>query len=482
MHGITASDLPQSLISRILQHVPLQQRLCSCALVCSTWAAAATAATSIITVQLLPGQLTDLQSWMKQHGQSLQQLEVNKKHTFRLDPARSVPEQQLQLQLPGLDVSGFLPCMQPGVPQQSQQRAMRHLPPGASSSAAAENSHQMAGASNGSAAATCTSSAVAAGTSSSASSSDRAAAGDNKGGGGRNRGRDRAQTDSASGTSSSSSCMAGCLQPLPCLQQLRLSGITASSCSHFLELAQLTTVTLLELGSLQSPGWYYQPDNQPSPTSLVSALLSGMPRLQDLCMNCMGLEPDVLTALSSSNLTALRLSLTLDHQGDLDGARPPCVPSWPGLSQLSQLRTLHISVNGFDAAVLASMPLLQQLSLYDCAIHAGLPDRDSSPRADEALLTALATLQHLQKLCLDKNYHYNNSVQLPQRCRPELYAALTASSQLTSLYVSKHGIPPWVLGGAQYVFPAGRQWQHLQEVHLEVDTGMLGMQRVLIQH
>jgi hypothetical protein len=51
----TAADqLPEALVARILQHVPLQQRLASCALVCKAWAPAAAAATNKLSLTVRP--------------------------------------------------------------------------------------------------------------------------------------------------------------------------------------------------------------------------------------------------------------------------------------------------------------------------------------------------------------------------------------------------------------------------------------------
>jgi hypothetical protein len=47
--AMTSVELPWGVLIHILQHVPLQQRLSSCAVVCKAWAAAAVAATSSIS-------------------------------------------------------------------------------------------------------------------------------------------------------------------------------------------------------------------------------------------------------------------------------------------------------------------------------------------------------------------------------------------------------------------------------------------------
>ena len=64
-----APELPAALWAQVLQHVPLQQRLSRCALVCKAWAAAAAAATVDIKVQLFGDEkLAALQSWLHRHS------------------------------------------------------------------------------------------------------------------------------------------------------------------------------------------------------------------------------------------------------------------------------------------------------------------------------------------------------------------------------------------------------------------------------
>lgn len=56
---------------------PAQERLSTCALVCSTWAAAGAGASKALVVQLRSqAQADNLSAWLDQHGPSIQHLSV----------------------------------------------------------------------------------------------------------------------------------------------------------------------------------------------------------------------------------------------------------------------------------------------------------------------------------------------------------------------------------------------------------------------
>jgi DNA-binding transcriptional ArsR family regulator len=90
---VTASlqihDLPSALLARILQLLSQHNRLSSCATVCKSWAAAAAAATTVVSIRrAVPVRFRTFQPWLQQHGSQLVTLSV-----------RSVTR-DLQLQLP----------------------------------------------------------------------------------------------------------------------------------------------------------------------------------------------------------------------------------------------------------------------------------------------------------------------------------------------------------------------------------------------
>lgn len=89
-----AADLPTVLVARILKHVPQQERLSQCAVVCHAWAKAGTLATVIIDVKLPAGKRAAFESWLHQHSRQLEALNATKL------PVKGVFYSPLQLQLP----------------------------------------------------------------------------------------------------------------------------------------------------------------------------------------------------------------------------------------------------------------------------------------------------------------------------------------------------------------------------------------------
>lgn len=78
----------------ILQHVPLQQRLTSCALVCQLWAALAAAVPGVLDVRLKSTEhCQHLQDWLNKHGAVVVKLRAR-------GPLFNVSDEWLRLQLP----------------------------------------------------------------------------------------------------------------------------------------------------------------------------------------------------------------------------------------------------------------------------------------------------------------------------------------------------------------------------------------------
>lgn len=79
------TQLPEAVLVLILQHVSQEQRLCSCALVCGRWAAAAVSATApSVSVALAAedyAKHVSLSAWLAAHGSTTTSLEVR-----RIDP------------------------------------------------------------------------------------------------------------------------------------------------------------------------------------------------------------------------------------------------------------------------------------------------------------------------------------------------------------------------------------------------------------
>jgi len=65
------SQLPEALMSRILQSVQLHHRLANCSLVCKAWAAAAMQATTEVHTCFSAEHVASLQLWLQQHADQL---------------------------------------------------------------------------------------------------------------------------------------------------------------------------------------------------------------------------------------------------------------------------------------------------------------------------------------------------------------------------------------------------------------------------
>jgi hypothetical protein len=79
MQACSFSRLPEPLLAHILQALPQQDRLTSCASVCTSWAAAATAVTVAVDVDHLcqsPVATAALQAWLQRHAGQLGSLKV----------------------------------------------------------------------------------------------------------------------------------------------------------------------------------------------------------------------------------------------------------------------------------------------------------------------------------------------------------------------------------------------------------------------
>ena len=101
--------LPSAVVAQILQHVPQEQRLCSCALVCRTWAAGAALATTHISAgyryRPVLNYAPALESWVHKHAKQLFSLEARIDEVSMCDLACEKKNQpNSHLQLPGADL------------------------------------------------------------------------------------------------------------------------------------------------------------------------------------------------------------------------------------------------------------------------------------------------------------------------------------------------------------------------------------------
>jgi hypothetical protein len=106
-------DLPPALLTRILQAVPQQEHLSSCATVCPSWATAAAAATVDVDLSdATANVVAAFQPWLEQHGNQLVSLKLKLRdmvvpnlYSRFQPPSFTLPCSSLQ-QLSRLDLAG----------------------------------------------------------------------------------------------------------------------------------------------------------------------------------------------------------------------------------------------------------------------------------------------------------------------------------------------------------------------------------------
>ena len=164
--SLPTPDFPTELVVRVLQFVPLPQRLQGCAIVCKAWAAAAVAATHNVSFssnwcpseadfneshargcRLGPGNWrvpAGLEAWLQQFGTGVERLDVcftyQSKYGYGCYAALHLPYAKLQ-QLTSLSQQGITlqPTLAPQ-PKQQGNASNRTLSPSQASSSSVDNS------------------------------------------------------------------------------------------------------------------------------------------------------------------------------------------------------------------------------------------------------------------------------------------------------------------------------------------------------
>jgi hypothetical protein len=410
------SDLPVRLVAGILQHVPQQQRLGQCAMVCSAWALAAARATvHVVCEELQPDAVPALQSWLSKHAAQLLGLELymNWRHQCvlqlpvdRLTKLQSLRLQSFKLQLPGGE----------GSPR----------------------THPAAG------------------------SSDISS---------------RGSAHAAVGQELSSLLhlelvdvqlpnISSLLQVTnaPQLTSLRLDGIdltepefstrsrspvAADAMQEVADAMPHLVQQLPELSVLQMPEFPV--------TQAAMQQIAAMTRLQRLFLFPEGNFP-------AFRLQHLPCSITqLELEGDNSSSDSLELP--PELPQLSGLLHLDLRTCAVAPALLGSFMQLQVLSLYSCRLFATDPDTHLQTEGTAALLDVLPKLTTLQDLGLHVDDLDIISIALQR------FSALTASSHLTKLFIVRDTGMSLPRGAVQHMFPPGRQMQSLQKLEIMTLTG-----------
>lgn len=207
------------------------------------------------------------------------------------------------------------------------------------------------------------------------------------------------------------------------------------------QLSQLTQLTYLAVA--YSP---FEIPTQPA-ASAITACLSSLQCLQRLELNIVVLKATYLGHLPAS-LTALSLCEVTDLNPD----------TLPNMQQLTNLQSLQlIDAQHFDPAVLSTLIHLTQLYIIKGNFRAATVTAEQC--MEERLMAALQGMTQLQQLDLSDSLQNEFS-------KPEMYAALTASSKLVHLILVNCKFPS---GARDFVFPVSSPTKALQVVRTAAD-------------
>jgi hypothetical protein len=459
-----SSVLPEALTAQILQHVPQQQRLKQCALVCKAWAAAATEVTVHVEGSLdnmPPGALAALESWLVKHGGQLESLKLCGGTNLlqlpldKLGKLQRLQLERLSVRLPGdSDSSWDRSCLESG--SDTDESA------GTSSSeegdgwgwvddlgCGEEEEHEEQ---------------------EEQEDEDEEQGDEEEGEEGE--GEEEEEEEEEGDTQTAARTL------LPCLQHLQLSVVQFASPSSLLQLAAPALISLKahRVGYVQ----YDSHSGAQQVAGAVAGLLQQLPRLvilelPEMCISDTAMQH--IGAMQGLQHVSLKHSLLIapcDLQPLPSSITQLCFRGNPyghvyygagrglpaRLQQLSGLLRLQLVDCRATAAVpptlLGSFASMQMLQLEKCSL---LPNgSNDQSKGTAALLDALAGMTCLQDLQL-LDMQLNSTGTAPQD-----FAAMTASTQLTRLVLRSGGgtvLPP---GAAQYMFSAGRPLPLLQQL------------------
>ena len=411
--------LPEALTAQVLQHVPQQQRLQQCALVCKAWASAATLATTHVEQKYKPAQtIPAIESWLRQHAAQLESLQLSyngRQREPQLPWAKLAKLQRLQLGGFALSLPGEQDSSSSGSSGEDTHSpaplllpSLQHLELVGVEFISVSSLLQLAASAPGLTSLTLDHISFV-----------------------------QVQFDSGAlnpfiidkaGVQKVAAAMPSLLQQLPRLAVLELPGIPMSAAA----MQQLGCMQGLQQVSLEQVNHVLMCELQHLPSSIT--------QLQFRSSRC-----------------------------DLQGYNNPSMP--PQLQQLAGLLRVELHCCAVPPTVLGAFTRLQALKLQGCTLLPAPADDDAlETEGTAALLDALAGMTRLQDLVLALQGLDTVST------APQRFAALTASTQLTRLDVQPADRLPLAKGAAQYMFPAGRQLPFLEVLTLSpeitcLDTG-----------
>jgi Leucine-rich repeat (LRR) protein len=267
---------------------------------------------------------------------------------------------------------------------------------------------------------------------------------------------------------------------LSSLQHLELDEIQFASISSLLQITRAPQLRSLLMNDIElsepvfAAGWLRSGNSEAAVQQVAEAMPSMLQQLPRLSVLQMPKSPFTDAAVQQAAALQGLQSLSLAHSGFLPMCNLQLLPSSitrlvlqeyslpRELSQLSGLLQLEIESGSVPPGVLGCFMQLQVLHMLDyCRLLPYVEGDNLAAEGTEALLDALLQLTHLRDLrlqlsCLD-------TVSTAQR-----FAALTASSHLTRLFLTRDHYASLPEGAMQHMFPVGRHMEFL--VHLTINT------------
>jgi hypothetical protein len=249
---------------------------------------------------------------------------------------------------------------------------------------------------------------------------------------------------------------------LPHLQRLDLKNCTLPRVEDVVQLGQSPVLSSLQLKNFACYEYYgHVPVLWPGPLAALCSLVAKS-SLQDLSIAVKQLNAaDEWPTALPHGLT--RLVISLEDVGQApeasqQGVLPTAATSsfLDNVQHMQRLQELQLRLCEFDPALLSSIAGLRKLHLDRCQL---LPGNQAGTRALLGVMQGLTQLQGKIHLCLQSG--------CTSGVAPELFAALTASAQLTSLELVPVGGQPLPWGAVRRMFPAGCSMPQLQVLQIK---------------
>lgn len=436
------SPLPPELLLRIMQQLPLPQRLAGPARVCKAWAAAAVAATTDISINNERWVHPGLGVWLQKHGAGVEQLDVCIGHQSEYgvevrhfhDGCLYLPTSKLQ-QLTNLSLKGTALELSPDLALQSgaasssnvvealPNLADPHLEECSVSSKA--DLFQLVGTA----------------------------------------GLSSLHLENVSWRAGSQEGMDRLVLPLAVVPILERCSSLVTLHLHFSwDSLDMTAphsskefVSISRLQHLKDLALVLPSD---APADFLPRVPTGLTHLGLKSFHRLGLSHEPVVLQQIPQLQHLQ-SLRIDSVCGFDPA---------SLVSMTQLLRLHLERVSVQTIQLARMPHLQQLVLEDCSTA-------------ESAASALAALGHLSQLQVLKLLHWvkfaRGEPSLLHAAPVASLSALTASTKLQQLHVNcraRHGRcgSAFPDGAVAHMFPSGRVLEQLVVLHLGPEKGFTG--------